>query len=142
MAPYEALYGRRSKTPLCWSKLSEKKVIKPELIQEAKIIKSSVDLKQKDIEYVVGDKMFLKVSPWRKIMCFVRKGKLSPRYIRPYKIVERVEPVAYRLALSSELQKIHNAFHVSMLQQYRFDPSHVILVETIEVQTDLKKLVL
>ncbi|KAA3469723.1 DNA/RNA polymerases superfamily protein [Gossypium australe] len=69
----------------------------------------------------IGDKVFLKVSSWKKILCFSRKGKLSPRFIRPYEITERIGLVAYQLALPSELEKIYNIFHVSMLCRYKFD---------------------
>lgn len=68
---------------------------------------------------------------------FSRKGKLTPRYIRPYEFVGRVERFAYHLSLALELQKVHNVFHVSMFQQYQFDLYHVIMVESIEVQSDL-----
>ena len=95
MEQYEALYGRKCRTPLCWTELSEKKVINPGLIQETKekvkMIrerltvatnrqKSYADLKRKDIQYESSDKVFLKVSPWKKFMRFGRKGKLSPRF--------------------------------------------------------------
>ncbi|KAJ9187030.1 hypothetical protein P3X46_002528 [Hevea brasiliensis] len=70
-------------------------------------------------------------------MRFGRKGKLSPRFIGPYEVLERVGPLAYRLALPPELEKIHNVFHVSMLRRYRSDPSHVLPVEEIEVNPDL-----
>ncbi|KAL4272934.1 hypothetical protein GQ457_13G011860 [Hibiscus cannabinus] len=99
--------------------------------------KSYVDLKRREIEYVVGDRVFLKVSPWKKVMRFGRKGKLSPRYIGPYEIVERVGSVAYRLLLPPELERIHDVFHVSMLRKYRSDPSHVMPVEEIELNPDL-----
>ena len=69
----------------------------------------------KDIEYEVGDKIFLKVSPWRKIMLFGHKGKLSPRFIGPCEILEHIGHVAYQLALPLELAKVHDVFHVSML---------------------------
>nr|XP_009765336.1 PREDICTED: uncharacterized protein LOC104216897 [Nicotiana sylvestris] len=85
----------------------------------------------------VGDKVFLKVSPWKKIMRFGQKGKLSPRFIGPYEILERIGPIAYKLALPPELGKIHNVFHVSMLRKYRSDPSHVLPIESIEVNPDL-----
>ena len=65
------------------------------------------------------------------------EGKISPRFIGPYRILETVGPVAYKLALPPELDKIHNVFHVSMLRRYRSDPSHVLLVESIEVNPDL-----
>ena len=152
MPPYEALYGRKCRTPLCWSEVGERKLVGPEIVQQTedkvKIIKdrlkissdrqkSYADLKRRDIEYQVGDKVFLKVSPWKKIMRFGQKGKLSPRFIGPYEILERVGPVAYKLALPPELDKIHNVFHVSMLRRYRSDPSHVLPVESIEVNPDL-----
>ena len=72
--------------------------------------------------------MFLKVSPWKKILCFGRKGKLSPKFIGPYEILERVGPVAYRLALPLELAKLHDVFHVSMLWRYCSDTSNILPV--------------
>ena len=152
MAPYEALYGRKCRTPLCWTELSERKVIGPDLIRETeekvKIIreklkvatdrqKSYTDMKRKDIRYEVGEKVFLKVSPWKKVMRFGKKGKLSPRFIGPYEVIEKVGPVAYRLALPPDLEKIHNVFHVTMLRRYRSDPTHIVSSETIELRPDL-----
>ena len=117
--------------------LSEKKLIGPDLILETKekvkmIIerlkivtdrqKSYVDVKRKDIRYKIGEKVFLKVSPWKKMMRFGKKSKLSPRFIGPYEVIEKVGPVAYRLALPPDLEKIHNVFHISMLRRYRSDP--------------------
>ena len=93
-------------------------------------------MRRKDIGYEIGEKVFLKVSPWKKVMRFEKKGKLSPRFIRPYKVIEKVGPVAYRLALPPELEKIHNVFHVSMLRRYRSDPSHVVSSETIKLRPD------
>ncbi|KAK5802657.1 hypothetical protein PVK06_030269 [Gossypium arboreum] len=152
MAPYEALYGRKCRTPLFWTELGENKIFGVDLIKDAeqkvKVIRESLkaatdrqksyaDLKRKDIEYQVGDKVFLKVSPWKKILRFGCKGKLSPRFIGPYEISERVGPVAYRLILPPELEKIHNVFHVSMLRRYRSDPSHVISPSEVEIQADM-----
>ena len=71
----------------------------------------------KDIEYEVGDKVFLNVSPWRKVLRFRKKGKLSPRFIGPYEVLERIGPVAYRLALPPKLAKLHDVFHVYMLRK-------------------------
>jgi len=152
MAPYEALYGRKCRTPVCWTELGEDKLVGPDLVKQTeekvKLIKANLkvasdrqksyaDLKRKEIEYAVGDKVFLKVSPWKKVLRFGRKGKLSPRFIGPYEVIERVGPVAYRLALPPELDKIHNVFHMSMLRRYCSDPSHVISREEIEIQPDL-----
>ena len=89
------------------------------------------------IGYEIGEKLFLNVSPQKKVMRFGKKGKLSPRFIRPYEVIEKVGLVAYILALPSELEKIHNVFHVSMLRRYRSDPSHVVSSETIELRPDL-----
>ena len=80
--------------------------------------------------------MLLKLSPWKKILRFGRKGKLSPRFIGPYEILERVEPVAYRLVLPLELTKLHDVFHVSMLRRNRSDASHILPVQDIQVQED------
>ena len=78
----------------------------------------------------------MKVSPWRKILQFGKKGKLSPRFIGPYEILERIRPVAYRLAFSPELDKLHNVFHVSMLWRYRSNESHILSVQDIQVQSN------
>ena len=94
-------------------------------------------MKRKDIRYEIGEKVFLKVSPWKKVMRFGKKGKWSPRFIGPYEVIEKVGLVAYRLALPPELEKIHNVFHVSMLRRYRSDPSHVVSSKTIELRPDL-----
>ena len=152
IAPYEALYGQKCRTPLCLTELKEKKVIGLDLIQgtEEKVKmnrerlkiatdrqKSYADMKRKDIRYEISEKVFLKVSPWKKVMRFGKKSKLSPRFIGSYEVIEKVGPVAYRLALPPDLEKIHNAFHVSMLRRYRSDPSHVVSLETIELIPDL-----
>ena len=94
-------------------------------------------MKRKDIRYEIGEKVFLKVSPWKKVMRFGKKGKLSLRFIGPYELIEKVGPVAYILALPPDLEKIHNVFHVSMLRRYRSDPSHVVSMETIELRPTL-----
>ena len=151
MAPYEALYGRRCRTPMCWTEMNEHKIIGPEFVKDTEekvqIIQQRLkaicdrqrsydNLKRKDIEYEVGDKVFLKVSPWKKILRFGRKGKLSARFIGPYEIIERVGPVAYRLALPPKLAKLHDVFHASMLRRYRSDPSHILAIQDIQVQED------
>ncbi|XP_050233184.1 uncharacterized protein LOC126681674 [Mercurialis annua] len=89
------------------------------------------------IEYSVGDKVFLKISPWKEILQFGKRGKLSPRFIGPYKVIEKIGTVAYKLALPPELSQIHNFFHASMLRRYRSDPSHVLQVQPIELKDNL-----
>ncbi|KAL4346647.1 hypothetical protein GQ457_17G011550 [Hibiscus cannabinus] len=152
MAPYEALYGRKCRTPICWTELYDRNILGPDLIQQTeetvRLIrdrlkeafdrqKSYADQRRKDIEFAVGDQVFLKVSPWKKVIRFGRKGKLSPRFIGPYRILERVGSVAYRLELPPQLSRIHNVFHVSMLRQYRPDPSHIIQVQDVEMRPNL-----
>ena len=88
------------------------------------------------MEYEVGDKVFLKVSPWRKVLRFGKKKKLSPRFIDPYEVLERIEPVAYRLALPLELAKLHDVFHVSMLRRYRSNESYILPVQEVQVHQD------
>ena len=81
--------------------------------------------------------VFLKVSPWKGVIRFGNKGKLSPRYIGPFEILEKVGPVAYRLALPPKLSAVHNVFHVSMLRQYVHNPSHIIDYEPLRVREDM-----
>ena len=85
----------------------------------------------------MGDCIFLKVAPMKGVMRFGKKGKLSPRYIGPFEILEMIGKVACKLALPSELSAVHNVFHVSMLRKYISHPSHVLVSEPIEVQEDL-----
>ncbi|KAA3461978.1 DNA/RNA polymerases superfamily protein [Gossypium australe] len=145
MASYEALYGHKCRKPLCWIDLGEKEVLGPNLVHETvnnvKIIrdqleaasdpqKSYSNLKMRDIEYNIGDQVFLKVSPWKRVLRLNNKGKLSPKFIGLYCIIRRLE-------LPPELDCIHDVFHVSMLRHYRSNPSHVIPIEDIEVRSDL-----
>ena len=81
--------------------------------------------------------VFLRISPWKGILRFGKRGKLSPRYIGPYKIVERIREVAYRLELPSYLDHIHDVFHVSMLRKYIPDLSHVLTEQPVEIQENL-----
>ena len=80
--------------------------------------KSYADKHHREMEYNVGEKVFLKVSPWKGILRFGKQEKLSLRYVGPYEILERIGPLAYRLALSKELSSIHDVFHISMLWRY------------------------
>ncbi|OMO65975.1 reverse transcriptase [Corchorus capsularis] len=152
MAPYEALYGRKCRTPVCWDEVGERKLLNIELIddmvEKVKMIrnrlkiaqdrqKSYADHRRRDLEFEVGDAVFLKVSPWKGVIRFCKGGKLAPRYIGPFEIVERIGPVAYRLNLPSELGRIHDVFHVSMLRKYVLDPSHVLQALPVELDEKL-----
>ncbi|XP_071920658.1 uncharacterized protein [Coffea arabica] len=154
MAPYEALYGRKCRSPIYWDEVGEKKALDPATIpwmeeaqEKVKLIrqriqtaqsrqKSYADNRRKDLEFEVGDHVFLKITPLRSITAGKGK-KLQPRYVGPYKILQRVGAVAYRLELPSSLSRIHNVFHVSMLKKYHPDPSHVLQPEDIEVDESL-----
>ena len=100
--------------------------------------KNYADKRRKPIEFTVGEQVFLKVSPMRGIMRFGKKGKLSPRYVGPFEILERIGPVAYRLALPPSMMGVHDVFHVSMLRKYIRDPSHVIQHQEIEIMPEVK----
>ncbi|XP_052878870.1 uncharacterized protein LOC128285413 [Gossypium arboreum] len=95
------------------------------------------DFKHREIEFAMRDLVFLKVSPWKNVLRFRRKGKLSPRFIWPYRVIRRIGPVVYQLELPPKLSQIHDVFHVSMPRRYRSDPSHVVAIEEIEVKPDL-----
>ncbi|XP_028098161.1 uncharacterized protein LOC114297879, partial [Camellia sinensis] len=90
-----------------------------------------------DLEFQIGDHVFLKISLTRGVIRVGKRGKLNPRYIGPFKILERIGPVAYRLSLPPELSNIHNVFHVSILRRYLRDPEHVVDYGDLEFQEDL-----
>ena len=146
MAPFEALYGRKCRSPLYWDEVGERAVEGPDIVQATveKIAvvrdrlkaaqdrqKSWADMKRKPLEFSVGEKVYLKVSPMKGIMRFGKSGKLSPRYVGPYEVIKRVGNLAYQLALPPELARIHDTFHVSQLRKYIPDPSHVISYEPL-----------
>ena len=93
-------------------------------------------MRRRPLEFDVGDNIFLKVMPKRGVVRFGKLGKLSPRFIGPFKILERVGTVAYRLALPPNMSGVHEVFHVSMLRRYALDPAHVVDWREIEVDTD------
>ncbi|GKF16792.1 putative reverse transcriptase domain-containing protein [Tanacetum coccineum] len=132
-APFEALYGRKCRSPVCWTEVGEDQILGPELIQETteKIIqikqrmqaardrqKSYANLKRKPMEFQVGDKVMLKVFPWKGVVHFGKWGKLNPRYVGPFKVLEKVGEVACKLELPEELNRVHNTFHVSNLKKF------------------------
>ncbi|KAL0546427.1 hypothetical protein IC582_016335 [Cucumis melo] len=137
---------------VCWGEVGEQRLMGPELIQSTNEAiqkirsrmqtaqsrqKSYADVRRKDLEFDVGDKVFLKVAPMKGVLRFKRRGKLSPRFVGPFEILERIGPVAYRLALPPSLSTVHNVFHVSMLRKYVSDPSHVVDYEPLEIDENL-----
>ncbi|KAI3819010.1 hypothetical protein L1987_12832 [Smallanthus sonchifolius] len=148
MAPFEALYGRKCRSPICWNEIGEAQITGPELIQETtdKIFlirdnirvarsrqKSYADKRRKPLEFQVGDMVLLKVSPWKGVVRFGKKGKLAPRYVGPFKILERVGKVAYKLDLPSELINVHPTFHVSNLKKCLPDENLHIPLDEVRI---------
>ncbi|GJS89996.1 putative reverse transcriptase domain-containing protein [Tanacetum coccineum] len=153
-APFEALYGRLkvSFTSFVVLKLEEAQILGPELIQETteKIIqikqrmqaardrqKSYADLKRKPMEFQVGDKVMLKVSPWKGVVRFGKRGKLNPRYVGPFKVLEKVGEVAYKLELPEELSRVHNTFHVSNLKKCHADEPLAVPLDGLHLDDKL-----
>ena len=99
--------------------------------------KSYTDNRRRDLKFEMGDQVFLRVSSWKGILRSGKRGKLSPRYIGPYEIVDKVGEVAYRLRLPSELANIHDVFHVSMLRKYIADPLHILKEQPIQLKENL-----
>ena len=151
MTPYEALYGRPCRSPLCWTEVGESSITGPDLIKDTSekvsLIqqcllmaqsrqKSYADVRHRPLEFEVGDHVFLKVMPKRRVVRFGKRGKLLPRFIGPFEILERVGTVVYRLALPPSMLGVHEVSHVSMLRRYTPNPAHVMNWGEIEVDTD------
>ncbi|GKE80937.1 hypothetical protein Tco_1550937, partial [Tanacetum coccineum] len=100
--------------------------------------KSYANNRRKPLEFKVGDRVMLKVSPWKGVVHFGKKGKLAPRYVRPFEILERISPVAYRLRLSKVLSGVHDTFHVSNLKKCLADASLHVPLNEIKVDKTLR----
>ncbi|GJT40625.1 putative reverse transcriptase domain-containing protein [Tanacetum coccineum] len=122
----QTLYGRKCRTPIAWAKVGESKLIGPEIVQETI-----------DKIFSVGDKVLLKVPPWKGVVHFSKRRKLSPRYVRPFEIIERVGPVAYRLRLPQDLVGIHDTFHVSNLKKCLANVNLHVPLEEVKIDDKL-----
>nr|GFD01387.1 putative nucleotidyltransferase, ribonuclease H [Tanacetum cinerariifolium] len=131
----------KCRAPICWDQIGECVIEGPKIIEvtNEKVAvakeklkevrtrqKSYADKHRRSLEFQPGDHVFLKVSPARGVRCFGIKSKLSPRFIGPFEILDRVGEVSYRLALPLQLSHVHNVFHVSLLRGYKYHPLHVI----------------
>ncbi|GKG13003.1 hypothetical protein Tco_0349963 [Tanacetum coccineum] len=96
--------------------------------------KSYADRKRKPMEFEVGERVILKVSPWKGVVWFGKRGKLNPRYVQPFKVLAKVGKVAYRLELLQELSRVHHTFHVSNLKKCYADEPLVMPLEGIPVE--------
>jgi len=156
MAPYEALYGRRCRTSLCWYQDGEAFVLGLEFLQETtskvKLIqermrvaqsrqKSYADKRRRPLEFEEGDHVFLRVTPTTGIRRVLRSRKLTPRFIGPYQITRRIGTTTYEIALPPHLANLHNVFHVSQLRKYIARPDHVLESDEVQVREDLTMLV-
>ncbi|GKE26237.1 putative reverse transcriptase domain-containing protein [Tanacetum coccineum] len=135
-----------------WAEIGEGSLIRPELVQEAtdKVVvikeklkaardyqKSYAENRRKPLEFEVEDHMLQKVSPWKGVVHFGKKGKLAPRYVGPFEILERIGHIAYRLRLSEELSGVHDTFHMSNLKKFLADASLHVPLDEIKVDKTL-----
>ncbi|GKC04730.1 reverse transcriptase domain-containing protein [Tanacetum coccineum] len=152
-ALFEALYGRKCRSHVLWPEIKESRLIGPELVQETtdKVVlikeklkaardrqKRYADNRRKPLEFEVGDRVLLKVSPWKGVIRFGKKGKLAPRYVEPFEILERIGSVAYRLRLPEELSSVHDTFHVSNLKKCLADANLHVPLDEIKIDKTLR----
>ncbi|KAI3742437.1 hypothetical protein L1987_60119 [Smallanthus sonchifolius] len=148
MSPFEPLYGHKCRSPICWNEIGEEQITGPELIQETsdKILqirdnirtarsrqKCYADKRRKPLEFQVGDLVLLKVSPWKGVVRFGKKAKLAPRYVGPFKILEKIGKVAYKLELPPSLGNVHPTFHVSNLKKCLADENLHIPLDDVHI---------
>ncbi|GKB16358.1 putative reverse transcriptase domain-containing protein, partial [Tanacetum coccineum] len=119
VTPFEALYGRKCRSPIYWAEVHY------------------ADVRRKPLEFQVGDNVMLKVSPWKGVIRFRKQGKLNPRYIGPFKIIAKVGTVVYRLELPEKLSRVHSTFHVSKLKKCMADEPLAIPLDEIQVDDKL-----
>ncbi|GKG05793.1 hypothetical protein Tco_0325879, partial [Tanacetum coccineum] len=151
-APFKALYGQKCRSPVCWAEVGDVQLTGQEIILETteKIVqirqrlhttrdqkRSYANVRRTPLEFQVGDRVMLKVSPRKCVIRFGKRGKLNPRYIRPFKILKRVGPVAYILKLLEELNSGHGTFHVSNLKKCLSDESLVIPMKDLRLDDKL-----
>ena len=152
MEPFQFLYGRTCRTPLNWSETGERQLFGPDLINEAdeqvRIVrerlkasqsrqKSYYDARHRKVDYEVGEKVYLRVTPLKGVHRFGIKGKLAPRYVGPFTILDKRGELAYHLELPSTFPNVHDMFHVSQLKRCFKDPVHGVDHEALDLQEDL-----
>jgi hypothetical protein len=151
MSPFKALYGQPCRTPLSWSESGERVIFGPDIVTEAeekvKQIQASIltaQSRQKSyadkrrlLEFEVGDHVYLRVSPIKGVRHFGIKGKLAPRYIGPYPIIDKYGPLSYQVELPSKLSGVHHVFHVSQLKRCLKPLTDVVMEDTISLEPDL-----
>ncbi|GJR66238.1 putative reverse transcriptase domain-containing protein [Tanacetum coccineum] len=151
-APFEALYGRKCRSLVCWAEVGDAQLTGPEIIHETteKIIqikqriqaardrqKSYADVRRKPLEFQVDDRVMLKVSPWKGVIRFGKRGKLNPRYIGPFKVLIKVGTAPYRLELPQQLSRVYSTFHISNLKKCLSDEPLAIPLDEIYINDKL-----
>ncbi|GKE25669.1 putative reverse transcriptase domain-containing protein, partial [Tanacetum coccineum] len=152
VAPFEALYGQKCRSPICWVEVGDAQFTGPEIVHETieKITqikkriqaardrqKSYANRRRKPLKFEVRDKVMLKVSPWKGVICFGKQGKLNPRYIGPLKILAKVGTLAYRLELPDQVSQVHSTFHVSNLKKCFVNEPLAISLDKIQIDDRL-----
>ncbi|GKE21682.1 putative reverse transcriptase domain-containing protein [Tanacetum coccineum] len=122
--PFEALYDQKCHSPVCWAEVGQVQLTGPEMVQET--------------TKKVGDRVMLKVSPWKGVVHFGKRGKLNPRYVKPFMVLEKIRTVSYNLELPQELSRFHNTFHVSNLKKCYSDEPLAVLLEGLHVDDKLR----
>ncbi|KAI3773943.1 hypothetical protein L1987_48482 [Smallanthus sonchifolius] len=133
VAPFEALYGRKCSSSICWAEVGDSQLTAARDRQ-----KSYADKRRKPLEFQVGDMVLLKVSPWKGVIFFGKRGKLNPCYVGPFKIVKRIGPVAYQLDLPEGLSGVHNVFQISNLKKCLADESLAVPLEELHINEQLR----
>nr|GEZ57509.1 reverse transcriptase domain-containing protein [Tanacetum cinerariifolium] len=128
-APFEVLYGRKCRSPICWTEVREAQLLGPELIQET--TEKIIQIKQR------MDRVMLKVFPWKGVVRFRKRGKLNPRYVGPFKVLDKVGTISYKLELQQELSRVHNMFHVSNLKKCHVDEPLDVPLDGLHVDDKL-----
>ncbi|GKB94748.1 putative reverse transcriptase domain-containing protein [Tanacetum coccineum] len=128
-ALFEALYGRKCRSPILWAEVGEGQLIGPELVY--------ADKRRKPLEFSIGDYVLLKVSPWKVVVRFRKKGKLAPKFVGPFENIEKVGHVAYRLDLPEESNGVLDTFHVSNNKKCLADPTLKVPLDEIQVDAKL-----
>jgi hypothetical protein len=152
MAPFKMLYGRRYRTSLFWNETGERKIFGPDILQEAekqvqmvrenlRVAQSRqkwyVDHRRRELSFEVGDFVYLKVSPMRGLRHLNVRGKLTPRFIGLFKILEKRSEVDYQLDLPAQLSDVHDVFHISQLKKCLHVPEEQIPMEDLDAKEDL-----
>ena len=152
MAPFEVLYGRRCRTPLCWYESGESAMLGPEIVSQTtknvKMIRKGMkasqsrqkryhDKRRKSLEFQEGYHVFLRITPVTGVGRVLKSKKLTPHFIGPYQITKKVGEVAYQVTQLPSLSNLHEVFHVSQPRKFVHDPSHIIQMDELHMRDNM-----